>query len=79
MSITIVKEKKQRERTSVMADAVAILGELVDLKKLAIKIDKGTATLAEKRRYKKLKPQAWAKAERRFAKASVLSANGKGR
>lgn len=80
MPITIVKEKKQRQRSVAVTEAVATLGELLLLKKLSVKVDKGTATLAEKRQFKKLKYLAWYKAERRYAKASVaVQTNGETR
>jgi hypothetical protein len=79
MPITIVKEKKQRQRSEAVAEALETLGDLVTLQKLSVKMEKGTATPAEKRQLHKIKlnRRMWSTAERRYEKASVaLEVNG---
>ena len=78
MPITIVKEKKQQKRTEAVAEALAQLGELVAFQKLSKKVEKGLATPAEKRSYKKAKPRKmWSAAAKRHAKASAaVATNG---
>ena len=79
MPITIIKEKKQQQRSAAVAEALATLGTLVELRKLSAKIEKGVATAAEKRSYKKAKrnKRIWSTAERNYEKASAaVATNG---
>lgn len=73
MTVKVVKRNEARKAQAAVVSALGALSLLLDLKALKVKIEKGKAKPAEKRRYSNLKRRAWRVAQAAYARVSKLA------